>query len=80
MEGSEKYKNKEGKAEVKLDRSAFRILSWEEKGFERNYWLEKTPFERLCAGWYLTCCAYNLPYSSDHKLDRTQFSMRKNGD
>lgn len=60
----------------RLDRSAFSIKKIEEKGKNRVYWMSKTPIERLAASWYLTCCAYNLPYRSDIKLDRTAFRIR----
>jgi len=62
---------------LKFDRTAFRIVSFEEKGQNIEYWLNKTVYERLCASWYLTCASYNLPYSSDHKIDRTAFRIRK---
>lgn len=62
---------------MKLDRTAFRIISFEEKGKNRGYWLNKSGLEKLSAAWYLICSAYNISYSADHKLDRTVFKMRK---
>ena len=62
---------------LKFDRTAFRIVSFEDKGHNIEYWLEKSVYERLCTSWYLTCASYNLPYSADHKVDRTAFRIRK---
>lgn len=44
------------------------------------FWLEKSPFERLAASYYLTCCAYGLEYKADHKLDRTFYGSRKHAE
>lgn len=57
--------------EPKLDRTFSKTQKLEEQGFNEAYWLTKTPSERLAAAYYLTCCAYGLEYSADHKLDRT---------
>jgi hypothetical protein len=61
----------------KVDKTAFRIISFDEKGNNIDYWLTKTPMERLEASWYLTCQAYNLPFSANHRVDRTVFRMKK---
>jgi hypothetical protein len=63
----------------KLDRTAFSIKTFKEADNNRAYWLSKTPAERWAAAWYLTCCAYGIDYKNPPKLDRTAFSMRKNG-
>lgn len=65
------------KKAMKLDRTAFRIVSFEDKGNHVDYWLTKSVKERLAASWFLTCQAYNLPYRSDHQLDRTSFRIKK---
>ena len=65
---------------LKFDRSSFRIVTFENKGQNLKYWLSKSVYERLCASWYLTCTSYNLPYSSEHKIDRTAFRIRKFSD
>lgn len=65
---------------LKFDRTSFRIVDFENKGQNVEYWLTKTVYERLCASWYLTCSSYNLPYSSEHKIDRTSFRIRKFSD
>lgn len=64
----------------KFDRTAFRKVKLDDKGHNIEYWLSKTVYERLAASWYLTCCAYNLPYNGDHKVDRTAFRMYKRCD
>jgi len=64
-------------ASFKLDRTAFKIVSFNEKGLNRDYWLSKSVFDRLSASWYLTCQAYNLDYYKHQPLDRTSFSIRK---
>jgi len=63
----------------RLDRTAFSIQPFEAQGKNREYWLSKTTDERLAAAWYLTKCAYGLDPEIEHRLDRTVFSMRKNG-
>lgn len=60
-----------------FDRTAFRIVSFGDKGQNIEYWLNRSVYERLCASWYLTCASYNLPYSSEHKIDRSTFRIRK---
>lgn len=62
---------------LKFDRKAFRIVSFNDKGQNIEYWLNKSVYERLCASWYLTCASYNLPYASNHKIDRSVFRIRK---
>jgi hypothetical protein len=63
--------------QFKLDRTAFQIKKIEEQDNNVEYWLDRTPAERLSAAWYLICQAYNLEYRYDHKLDKTHFEMRK---
>ncbi len=62
---------------LKFDRTSFRIVSFTDKDQNLAYWLTKSVYERLCASWFLTCASYNLPYSSEHKVDRTAFRIRK---
>jgi len=63
----------------RLDKSAFRIQTFEEASNNKEYWLSKSPSERWRAAWYLTCCAYGIDHENPPRLDRTVFSMRKNG-
>lgn len=61
----------------RLDRTAFKIQSYDSAAKQRAYWLSKTPAERLAAAWYLTCAAWNLDIETPLRLDRSSFSMRK---
>ena len=63
--------------EFKLDRTAFKAHRIDSVQNNRSYWLSQPPSVRLAAAWYLTCAAYGLEYSTNHRLDRTVFSMRK---
>lgn len=64
------------KKTYRLDRTAFKINTFEEAADQVSYWKTKTTQERLAAAWYLTCQAYNLDPEAEHRLDRTVFSMR----
>jgi hypothetical protein len=61
----------------RLDRTAFSAQSFESAAKQREWWLTKTPAERLSAAWYLICAAWNLDADVPVRLDRTSFSMRK---
>lgn len=63
----------------RLDRNSFKIQTHEESSNMRSYWLSKSPEERFEAAWYLICIAYNIDLKNPPRLDRTVFSMRKNG-
>ncbi|MBK6374813.1 MAG: hypothetical protein IPF67_17245 [Saprospiraceae bacterium] len=63
--------------QIKLDRTAMRIVSFEEKGNDIEYWLSRSVKERLSASWQLTCSAYGIPYSNKRIMDKTHFNMRK---
>jgi hypothetical protein len=64
-------------SQPRLDRTKFKASKLEDQENDRDYWLAKSPQERLGAAWYLICSAYGLEYRCDHKLDRTVFSMKK---
>lgn len=66
------------KKKYRLDKSAFRLQSFEEASNNKDYWLSKSPSERWQAAWYLICSAYNLDPDNPPRLDRSVFSMRKN--
>jgi len=61
----------------RLDRSAFKIQTFQEATHQRAYWLDKTPKERLAAAWFLVCVAYGLDYAHENRLDRSYFEIRK---
>ncbi len=63
----------------RLDRSAFKIQTFQEADNSTAYWLKKTIEERWKAAWFLTCAAYGIDYKNQPRMDRQLFSMRKNG-
>lgn len=67
------------KKKYRLDKSAFRIQSFEVASNNKEYWLSKRPSERWHAAWYLICSAYNIDPENPPRVDRNVFSMRKNG-
>jgi hypothetical protein len=60
----------------RLDRTAFKVQSFQEADQNRAYWLSKLPMERLAAAWYLSCCTFNVD-PQKIKMDRTVFQIRK---
>lgn len=68
-------------SQFKLDRTAFTIRKHgDEQAENREFWLAKTPKERLEAAWYLTCRAWNIDPNNPPRMDKTAFSMRKRPD
>ncbi len=65
--------------EYRLDRTVFKVQTFEAARQNRSYWMTKSPRERLEAAWYLICSAYNIEHTAMHQLDRSAFSMRKHG-
>ena len=63
----------------RLDRTAFKIQTFEEADNNQTYWLSQSPEKRLQAAWFLTCAAYGLDPHNPPRLDREHFSMRKHG-
>lgn len=63
----------------RLDRTAFKIQTHSESANTKKYWLSKTHEERFRAAWFLICSAYNIDVENPPRLDRSVFSMRKNG-
>lgn len=61
----------------RLDRTAFKINSHEEATYQRAYWMEKTPRERLAAAWYLICAAYDLDRQNPPRMDRSAFAIKR---
>ncbi|MEO7924413.1 MAG: hypothetical protein ABIR30_12105 [Chitinophagaceae bacterium] len=59
----------------RMDKTAFKIQSFEEANDHFSPWVNKTTAERLDAACYLICMAFRVtPYT---KLDKTVFSKRK---
>ena len=61
----------------RLDKSKFSEGKQDQQSNSVDYWMSKTPLERLEASWYLTCCAYGIDINNPPRLDKTVFSYRK---
>ncbi len=61
----------------RLDRTKFKMQTFEEASHQLDYWKTKTIEERLMAAYYLISVAYNFDLKKPPRLDRTKFSMRK---
>ena len=69
---------KQGQQEpFRFDRTAFKMQTVEKADDQLEYWLSKTPTERIQAAWYLISQAYNFDIRVLQKLDRTKFSVRQ---
>ena len=60
----------------KLDRTVFKIQTFQEADNNRTYWLTQSYKERLAAGWYLSCVAFNVNPDTI-RMDKKVFSIRK---
>jgi len=65
------------KVAYQLDKSYAKAQSFAEADNQYVYWEKQSVEERLKASWYITCQAYGLEYSTQHKLDKTVHSTRK---
>ena len=63
----------------RLDKTIFKIKTFEEASNTKEYWLSKSPSERLYAAWALICAAYQIDINNPPALDKNTFSVRKNG-
>ena len=61
----------------RLDRTAFRINTFEEADSNIHYWVTRPLEERLRAADFLTRQAYNIAPDAELRLDRTKFWMGK---
>ena len=61
----------------KLDKTAFKMQTFEEASNSVEYWNTKTDVEKLAAVAYLNSVAWNYPVDNPPRLDRTYFRMRK---
>jgi len=61
----------------RLDRTKFKAQTFQEADQQLNYWLAKTPAERLIAAYYLISVAWNFDFQNPPRMDRNAFSMRK---
>lgn len=61
----------------RMDKTAFKVQTFEEADNHYGDWEKKSYSERLDAAFYLISQAFGVKPST--KLDRTVFSKRKNG-
>jgi hypothetical protein len=61
----------------RMDKTAFKVQTFEEADNHYGPWENKSTKERLDAASYLICQYYKVTPST--KLDRTVFSKRKHG-
>ncbi len=64
-------------SEFRMDRTAFRINTYEEADNNTAYWLTRPPAERLRAAKLLIRQAFNLGPDDPERADRTAFKIRK---
>ena len=63
--------------DYKLDRTAFKMQTFEETDMQYEYWKKQSIEERFRAAFYLNSIAYNFDLNNPPRMDRTAFSMRK---
>lgn len=63
--------------EPRLDKTKFRKGTVEEMDDTREYWMSRTPAERLRAAYHLTLRAYGYDPKSPPRMDKTVFSKRR---
>lgn len=64
-------------ADIRLDRTAFAALSFEEADKAIGQFHDHTWKERLLIANRLIAIAYNFPVNDPPKMDRTHFEMRQ---
>ena len=60
-----------------MDKTAFKMQTFEEADTHYGSWENKSTAERLDAAFYLICMAFKVKPST--KIDRTVYSKRKHG-
>lgn len=63
----------------KLDRTAFKIQTFEESDNDVAFWKSMTVDEVFDYAWLLSCQTYKINVYEKIGVDRTIFEMRKNG-
>ncbi len=61
----------------RLDRTQFKMQSFQEADMQQEYWKKQSSVERLQAAYYLISVAFNFNLNNPPRLDRTAFSMKK---
>ena len=60
-----------------MDRMAFAKMTFAEADDSVEYWLQRTPAERIHAAYLLSLRAFGYNPENEPRLDRSIFSMRK---
>jgi hypothetical protein len=64
----------------RMDKTAFKIQSFEEADNAMRDYTNHTPKERLRIYWYLTSIAYKFDLDNPPRMDKTIFRMKKQDD
>jgi len=64
-------------SEYKFDRSAFRVMTFQESDAANKFGKEVSYAERLRQAYYLISKAYGFTMSNQPRLDKKYFSIRK---
>ena len=62
-----------------MDRTVFSAEKMDKQTSDVPYWLSRTVTERFQAAMYLQSVSYKFDLSNPPRLDKTIFSMEKNG-
>jgi hypothetical protein len=65
--------------EARLDRTAFKMQTAEQATDTLAYWRKQTDGDKIRAAYQLTLRAFGFDPNNEPRLDRTRFSMRKQG-
>lgn len=61
----------------RLDRTAFTKQSFKESDNQRQYWLSKSPAERLSAAVYLQSVVFNFDPENPPRMDKSIVEKRQ---
>ncbi len=64
----------------RLDKTVFSKTSFQEADNRREYWLSKTPTERIHAAIYLQSIVFGFDPENPPRMDKTFFTKRKRED
>ena len=63
--------------QYRLDRTKFKIQTFQEADMQYDFWKEKSVKERLEAAYYLISAAFNFDINNPPRMDKSTFSSRK---
>ncbi|MBI1226205.1 MAG: hypothetical protein GC192_13300 [Bacteroidetes bacterium] len=61
----------------RMDRSKFKMQTLEEADQQLDFWITKSPVERLAAAAYLISTAWGFDMKKPPHMDKSAFSMHK---